>query len=415
MQRPSYLNKYVFDWELFDVVIGGRSTLDSKFFVGPTMNREQVYDFLKGYGMDATDPINKAELYGIFQEAVQFIRHHFLREGNPDGLEINIPQSLYTITDVADLFLLATNSVKNRGSLERLWAEIILKVMHTILHVDKDLRHNYFPVIQTQIFDKFYRYIYRDEQNRLFLGAKGTSDQIPLFDFQTKAKKPRDSIIIKLLNKAENVAEELFDRVGMRLITFTPFDSLRVIKFLVQKNIFVPHNLKPSRSFNTLIDLPKFQKRYHQILKKALRENLNEEQFLMAMENESFICVTGGEHISERNLERSKWYRSIQFTGRALITYRDPFLQEFNKIRQLAKNVGDDNEIARRILALNAGQVARDVRFFYPFEVQITDRERHLTNTEGEASHQAYKKNKLKQAMKRVFWALLKTLSIEID
>ena len=29
--------------------------------------------------------------------------------------------------------------------------------MHTILHADKDLRSNYFSVIQQQIFDRFFR------------------------------------------------------------------------------------------------------------------------------------------------------------------------------------------------------------------------------------------------------------------
>jgi uncharacterized protein (TIGR04562 family) len=413
MERPSYLNKYIFDWELFEVVIGGKSTLDSKYFVGPTLNREQVYAFLKGYGMDAHDPINKAELFGIFQETMQFIRHHFLKEGNPDGLDLTIPQLFYSINDVTDLFLLATGtSNKNLSHTDRLWAEIILKVMHTILHIDKDLRHTYFSVIQTQILDQYYKFIYRDEQNRLFLGTRG-GESIPLYDFQTKAKKTRDSIILKLLTKAENVAEELFDRVGMRFVTFTPFDALKVVRFLTQHNVLIPHNIKPSRSFNTLVDMENFRKRYFNLLKKAIRQKLSEEEFLREMENESLVCVSDTSHISERNLERSKWYRSIQFTARGLITYRDPFLQEFNKIRQMAKNSGDNNELAKRILALNTGLVARDVRFFYPYEIQVTDRERHLINSEGEASHQEYKKAKNKIALKRVFWAMMKNLNIE--
>ena len=65
-----------------------------------------------------------------------------------------------------------------------------------------------------------------------------------LKDFETKAKKSRDSTIIKLLHKVENVAEEVFDRIGVRLITKAKVDCLRVVKFLYHKNIIVIHNIK---------------------------------------------------------------------------------------------------------------------------------------------------------------------------
>ena len=84
--------------------------------------------------------------------------------------------------------------------------EVILKVVHTILHVDKDLRNKFFKNIQTQVFDRFYRYIQRDSNNKLYLGKEGQYD-LPLLEFDTKSKKSRDSVIIKLIHKAENVAK----------------------------------------------------------------------------------------------------------------------------------------------------------------------------------------------------------------
>ena len=53
MERPKYLSNYLFDWESMDVVIGGRSALDSKFFIGPMTDIETVERFLSGYGLDA--------------------------------------------------------------------------------------------------------------------------------------------------------------------------------------------------------------------------------------------------------------------------------------------------------------------------------------------------------------------------
>ena len=54
------------------------------------------------------------------------------------------------------------------------------------------------------------------KDNNLFLKSTNPDLMIPLVSFETKSKKTRESIIIKLLHKQENVAEELFDRIGVR-------------------------------------------------------------------------------------------------------------------------------------------------------------------------------------------------------
>ena len=42
--------------------------------------------------------------------------------------------------------------------------------MHTIAHIDKDVRSTYFSDIQQQIFDRFYKVIHRDDEGKLYLG-----------------------------------------------------------------------------------------------------------------------------------------------------------------------------------------------------------------------------------------------------
>lgn len=415
MERPSYLSKYLFDWEFLDVIVSGKSSLDSKFFIGPLTNMEQVNGFLKGYGLDPNDPVTRAELFGNFQEALQFIKRYFLLEGSKDGLDLKVPNSVYMITDIGDLFLMATGGSGRYSREERLWAEVILKVMHTILHVDKDLRSNYFNVIQTQIFDRFYKYIYREEGGGLFIGEHTeTSRDIELVDFITKSKKTRESVIIKLLHKAENVAEELFDRVGVRFITKNRFDTLRVIKFLLETNVVVPHNVKPSRSINTVINLSEFKEKHQSILRMALRNKMSEQDFLQAMEEEVRKCTPGREG-RDHNAHTLANYLSIQFTCRQLIKYKNPFLGEFKTLRKMAKTLDEENELARKILAMDMSLIARDVRFFYPYEVQIVDVEDHKNNTEGEASHQEYKKSQILSAMKRVFKPLIEYKGLTVN
>lgn len=397
------------------MVIGGKSALDTKFFMGsPILTKEQVNGFLKGYGLDPSDPVSRAELFGNFQESLQFIRRYFLKEGNSDGVDLKIPNSLYMVTDVSDLFLMTSS--KEHSLEEKLWAEIILKVMHTILHVDKDLRSNYFPVIQTQIFDRFYRYIYRNDENELYLGLKGREDldHIPLLDFMTKSKKSRDSVIIKLLHKAENVAEELFDRVGVRFITKTRFDTLRVIKFLLENNIVIPHNIKPSRSINTLFDIDHYKEVHKSTIRKAIKEEWGEDLFLQKAEECVHEASVLPGDVQMRNEHTSKSYQSIQFTCRQLIKYKNPFLQDFNELRKQAKKSSEESELAKKLLNMDVSLIARDVRFFYPYEVQIIDEQAHKNNTEGEASHQDYKKAQTVSAMKRVFSSLLELKNIKL-
>lgn len=406
MERPSYLSNYLFNWEVFNVMLNGKSPLDSEIFVGSGLTKEMAQNFMDGYGLDSSDPVSKAEIFGSFQEALQFIRRYFLKEGNPEGLDFKVPNALYTIVDIEDLFVMAAPEHGTPESEDRIWAEIVLKIMHTILHIDKDLRSNYFTEIQTQIFDRFYKYLRRDGDNKLHLGTKENPFAVPLVDFETKAKKSRDSVIIKLLHKSENVAEELFDRVGVRFITETRFDTMRVIKFLVENNVIIPHNAKSSRSVNGLIDIEKFKDHYNSLIKMSIRNNLSEDRFLQAMEREILECAPGDEK-NDRNVHSKNQYRSIQFTSRQLIKYSNPFLQEFNYVRKFAKELDEDNVLAKKVLAMDMSLIAKDVRFFYPYEVQVVDKNSHKANTEGEASHLEYKKAQLIFARDRVFKSLI--------
>lgn len=414
MERPSYLSKYLFDWDLIDVIAGGHSSLDSKIFISPMASSNEVNSFLLGYGLDPNDLVSRAELFGNFQEAIQFIKRYFLREGSELGLDLQVPNALYMVTDIGELFIMATGNSDKTTHEERLWAEVILKVMHTILHVDKDLRSNYFSVIQTQIFDRFYKYVFRGEDNKLYLGVKGEGGEtIPLLDFETKSKKTRESVIVKLLHKAENVAEELFDRIGVRFITESRFDTLRVVKFLIDHNIVIPHNIKPSRSVNTIVDLSQFKEKHQNVMKMAIRNELSEERFLNAMDREA-LDSTFHDKDSEHNDHTSGNYQSLQFTCRQLIKYKNPFLQEFNDLRKFAKEQDEGVELAKKVLSMDVSLIARDIRFFYPYEIQIVDEEAHRINTEGKASHQEYKKSQVQSAMNRVFKSLMEYKNIDV-
>jgi len=399
-----YLNKYIYDWDFFNIMIGGESSLDTPNFIPHLSNIDQITEFIKSYGIDITDSVAHAELFGNFQEALQFIRKYFLKEGSVNGYDLSIPNSILMVTDIRSLFMLASSS--NKILEEKLWAEVILKVVHTILHVDKDIRSRYFATVQTQILDRYYKNISRNSKEELLL-KDANGNEIELVKFETKSKKTRDSVIIKLLHKAEHVAEELFDRIGIRIITKNKFDTLRVLKFLSMNNIVIPHNVKPSRSMNTLYDLEEFKSLYSKYLKTCIKNKTTEEEFLV--EANKLLELCNNIKASDRNSNSLKNYHSIQFTCRQLIYYKNPLFNDIQAIRKMAREEENkESPLIKKIFNLDISKMAIELKFFYPYEIQIIDAESHNDNMHGEASHEKYKEKQVLAARNRVFKAFYK-------
>ncbi len=399
-----FLKNYKFDWDMLDVVINGKSALDAKTFLGDFSSSDSSLTFLQGYGVSHKDPIKKAELFGNFQEALQFIKRYFLKEGNKEsGLDLTIPNAILMVSDMQQLVDLTVSSDDNVDENVKNWAEVVLKVVHTILHVDRDIRTKYFKIIQTQIFDKFYRYMNRNQENDLFLGGID-GEGIKLVEFDTKSKKSRDSVILKLTHKAENVAEELFDRVGVRFIVESKLDCLKVANFLIQNQIVIPQNIKPSRSLNTIFDLNSFKTKYEQHFNNLDTDGLEEKTLIQRLE-EMMIETDGTEQ--KKNNHSFDGYKSLQFTCRQLITYREPFFEDFMKLKEHVKETYSEDKVSEMINAMDTSNLSRDIEFFYPYEVQIIDKVSSENNHEGDASHVEYKKAQIISARDRLFHKFL--------
>lgn len=392
-----------FQSEGIDLLLRGQSIIDSIRGLDDYQFRDSsdIAKFLLNYGYDLEDPIERAEVFGNLHEAMGFIRKYFLQPENPDGLKLEIPRKILEINDVFDLIQYACSahaSQQRESSPSDLqaWACAILKVVHTIAHMDKDIRTSAFADIQKQILDRFYKGIHRDAQETLYLGENDDDPlRVDLVSFETKPKKPRDSTLLKLLHKSENVAEDIFDRVGVRFITRTKLDALRVVNHLVSRGFVIPANIKPSRSRNTLIPLDE--------LRAFLSQNRSK---LTDAKVEAWMNEFHGQSKGSGNKHTSEFYRSIQFTGRRLVKLRNPVFDDIKELKAQSKAHGLGEETARVLERIDLKYIPKESRFFYPFEVQIVDRQSYQENEQGRSAHSEYRKAQIQTAIKRVMRGL---------
>jgi len=354
------------DYDILDEIFAQRSILDQTSKILPA-HIEDIDVFLENYGISLDDPIETVELFGIYQEALNFIKTYFLYPDNDDGLRLELSKKFYEIKTIKDLFFMVHSGKVD----DRVLACALLKVIHVIFHLDKDVRALHFIEIQRQILDRFYKIVARDAEGKLYLSLP---QQQPLYiqDFETKPKKSRESMILKLLNKPDAVTEDIFDRLGLRFVTYSELDCFLVMKLLLsQQAIHVAH-IKPTRSRNTLIPI----------------EQLRNEQFLQKKK------VPGD------NPHTSEFYQALQITCRQLIKIKNPVTES---IREL-KKITQDHEQSQMILKkIDVRYLPTVIRFFYPYEVQIVDVKSHAENEKGKSSHAEYKKKQILNAMERLF------------
>jgi uncharacterized protein (TIGR04562 family) len=98
-------------------------------------------------------------------------------------------------------------------------------------------------------------------------------------------------------------------------------------------------------------------------------------------------------------------YRSIQFTCRHLIRLPRRSYQRFVYLRQKLQAAGAPGAIMHELEAMLAN-TREEVSFFFPFEIQLLDKESFLENQLGKGSHAEYKHKQLVKARERVLGPL---------
>lgn len=342
---------YHFPWAVLDAVIAGRSAIDLRGLRIST--HQEANDFLSAYGFDVEDPYDIAEMDEVFHQASRFMREVLLPYEGLTDLPENLP------TGFADLLLVVSTS----DHALRDWACSLLRVSHAVVHARYSQNPEVLAVARKQIFDRFSTHLKVSQKGMLVSDGEM---HVPLLRCDFKPEKPWESLVLKLLHKVDNVAQEVYDQLGVRFVTPDKAYALLLLKYFREHNVFAFANVKPSRSVNTLVDLKAFRTSFEELEEAYHHGELTFKEFTSGVH----LLGDSPDAAHERNPHSASQYETIQFTARALVR-------------------------------MPAG--SQLTRTFVPFEVQIMDEAAYHASQHGEASHQAYRTRQRLAVCQRVF------------
>jgi len=323
---------------------------------------EEANEFLRSYGVDPECPVERLKLEDIHREAVDFMRRLLCPAPRAIDATLVIPAE---VEDPSNLtrFLLGASTLSQDLPLQA-WACAVLRVMHAITYANQISVGPHSAEIRRQILDRFRSRIHTDERGQLWLGRE--ADAVPLCSVQYREEKARDSVILKLLHKPDNLPQSVHDRVGVRLVTPTKKEALQALQYIARHHLANVAHLTPGRSRNTLLS----------------------------------------EDPRAGNPHSSPDFRSLQFTCRQLIRLDNPMFQATRNLRK-ALQESPRPELEAAMAELEGHAVQPYIRFLFPYEIQILDQENELKSQVGESSHSNYRLRQLRAVRHRVFPATL--------
>lgn len=352
-----------FDPLLLRTLVDGSSVLATPRLKIKT--KAEAERFILAYGYNLEDEADVARLWSFHRRAVTYLQTQLLAPGE------SIPEQLseaVLVGDICQLLLWASDTDQRESERQR-WACAILRVMHVISHLSNDLFTIFSEDIQNQILKPYHEMVASDGDGRVRLVAGQGGEEIPLEKFDIKPFKTSNSSITKLLAKPEEVAFSILDKMGVRFVTRTVYDSFRVLLWLVKNNVISYPHLIPDQSNNTLYPL-----------------NL----FLEVVNDLPADKTYSGEEIDKLLMEKLR-------VGSERAVYREK-LNSFTD-----RNYRFMKFIVRRLIRAKTETLGRPFMFFYPYEVQIMDRPTFEANLKGPSSHSEYKARQRTRARERVF------------
>lgn len=331
------------DLEAIRLVLNGDSVID--WFRLDFHTPDQVQLFLQVNGYDLTNVQDRKRIEKIHREAVEYLDSKY-----PHRIPKEIRPESATIEQL--LYLASQSARKNK---HQFYACMVLKIMHTINHLDaRELFHR----CQMRASDLYFA-VERKVEHAV---TTMKNNEFHIVDFYG-SHKDKMSMVTKLMAKKENHAAAIYDRIRFRIITQTLEDILPVLYFLGRT--ICPFNyVIPGSSHNNLIAFAELVEMFPNLRSYA--------KFLRRKDTHGF----DPDEVSKENKFSSTSYRSINIVMDIPIRVDDflytPDFSEFGRI------------------------------IFVPVEIQIMDQMTYQNNEIGEGSHSKYKQRQMDAVNQRL-------------
>ena len=350
-------------------ILGGVSVLDAPRL--SVRNKDQAEEFIKSYGFFWESEEDRTLLQSYFRQAVIFLQEKFV-ESDKQKLSEFFENS--GVDDLRSLLVVASDRSSDSKKLQT-WACATLKVIHVIIHLNSDFYSLFNDEILSQILRPIQSHVVEDKiQGATFLQSE--HEKIKLDKFESKPTKYQSSGIIKLLAKKRLMALNILDHIGVRFVTKNTFDVFQVIRFLVNYSLVSYPQCIVNESINTVYPTDLFLEVMDTLRARSSKNNSKDtSKEISEMLDKKLLEV--GDQAKFQNKESAFTdpdYKFIKFISRKLVRFR---IQREGKQEEL--------------------------RFFYPFEVQVMSYEIYLKDMYGSLSHKEYKKRQEKAARVRLF------------
>lgn len=363
-----------FDSSSLFSVAGGQSVLDTaKLNIHSVAEAES---FLKSYGYDYNSESDVERLWYFYRRALVLMTEKL-------NLSMDeMPEILHdrkNLTDLRTLLIFASDNDVVNKTLQK-WSCAILRCMHVYVHAETDLFSYFSEEIQKQILSPIQDVANVDgaiHKTILKSFHKEGHNEIELEGFEVKPLKTSSSTVVKLLAKPDAVAMKIFDKLGVRFITKSTFDSFQVIRFLVEENIISFPHIMPDQSSNNIYSVELFLNVCYELSVEQNKgveiseETLNEALKIKLAAKMKTEDGTDAKLFRKQNDFSADNYKFIKFITRKLITIQPEGKEKFS--------------------------------FFYPYEIQIVEKDTYDLAKSGPSEHDAYKNRQREAARHRLF------------
>jgi uncharacterized protein (TIGR04552 family) len=332
----------VTELEVLRLLLRGGSVIDWKRldFTRP----EEVTRFLSLNLFDLDDPRDEARLRNILAQAVEYLRTEF---------GYRVAPAVAQPEDLRHLFLFASGT-RDPVRYRRI-ACVVLKVMHIINHLEARELLFRTAIREADLAERAHRRIMAEAERMKAAGI--------VREFRGNVKG-RSSLVTKLLAKKESVAAQIFDRIRYRVVTERPDQVASVVWHLTQ-HLFPFNYAVPGQTQNSLV-------RFGDLL--ALHPSGAAHAAKLQLPPD----LERTDPAAHRNEFSGKEFRILNFVVDLPVRV-DELLPKLDPMA---------DELGRVVFTL--------------VEFQVVDAATAVTNEQGDASHERYKRRQLKRVLRRL-------------